>query len=356
MSASPSSEAWLKGTYFDGRRSAGHPADIRLEGAELLVRFGEQEQRSPADAARLGIQVGKAMSYLHLSGGAVFESADQSALAALARRAGGRSAGGWLHRLETSYRLILASAVVVVLFIVGGLVYGVPWVSKQIAYAVPVELEHYLGDQSLDTLDRLWTRPSDLPEARQQAVHAAFAPHLAALSERYPAHRLRVELRASERIGANALALPAGIIVFSDDLVNLAEDDDELVAILAHEAGHAVHRHSLRGIVQGSLALWLIMSITGDITAASDLTSSLPALLANLSYGRDMEREADAFALQYLLEEGIDPMHFAHIMGRLEASHGLQSSEEGGGFKDFLSTHPPTPERIRLFREAAQAE
>lgn len=347
MSASPSSEQWLGGLYFDGRRSTGHCARIRLEGTELLVTFADRQISYPAAQARLGVQVGKAVSYLHLDDAAVFESADQASLGQLARAAGGKRAGGWLHRLETSYRLILASSVLVLLGILGGLVYGVPWVSMQIALAVPVHLEDHLGAQALETLDRHWMTPTELPVERQQAVLAAFAPHLQTLQAAYPAHRLQVELRASEAFGPNALALPGGIIVFTDELVRLAEDDQELVAILAHEVGHAVHRHSLRGIVQGSLALWVMMSVTGDLSAASDVTASLPALLANLSYARGMEREADDFAYRYLVGADMSPVHFARIMRRLESVHGQSTGD--GGLGDFLSTHPPTPERILRF-------
>jgi Zn-dependent protease with chaperone function len=149
------------------------------------------------------------------------------------------------------------------------------------------------------------------------------------------------------------MALPSGVIIFTDDLVELAENDDELVAILGHEIGHIAHRHSLRSIVQSSLALWLIVAVTGDISAASEMTATVPALLADLAYSRDMETEADDYALAFMQEHGLDPDHFAAIMTRLEASHGNPetSTEEDDDDLGFLSTHPPTPERIERFKD-----
>ena len=44
--------------------------------------------------------------------------------------------------------------------------------------------------------------------------------------------------RKSDAIGANAMALPSGTIVVTDGLVTLAEDDREILGVLAHEAGH----------------------------------------------------------------------------------------------------------------------
>lgn len=354
MSASPSSESGLAGLFFDGKRSVGHVAHIRLVDDDLLLDLGGREERFPAVQAKLGTQVGQAVSYLWLGGGAVFESGDQAGLAKLARLAGGQPGEpAWLHRLETSWRLILASAVLVIALFAASLAWGVPWLSSTIAHAVPPKLEAWVGEQSLQTLDQLWMEPSKLDQARQEAVQSAFQAHLLALETDYPGHGLRVLLRSSDAIGANALALPGGVIVFTDDLVRLAEDDDELVAILAHEVGHVIHRHSLRGIVQSSLALWLVLSITGDMSAASDLTTSLPAILTNLGYARAMEWEADGFALDYLLQSNIDPMHFAHIMQRLQAAQDAES--DSSRFSEFLSSHPPTTDRIQRFVEASEA-
>ncbi|SDR79205.1 Peptidase family M48 [Halopseudomonas xinjiangensis] len=317
-----------------------------------MLTLAAGEQRFPAQQARLGIQVGRAVSYLRLDGTAIFESSDQAGLAELAGMAKGAAGAGVLHRLETNWRLILASAVLVAAFLIGSVIWGVPWLSGLVAQAVPASVEQWVGEQSLATLDELWLEPSSLDADRQNSLHAAFAPHIASLQQAYPDRAWQVELRSSEALGANALALPGGIMVFTDELVKLAETDAELIAILTHEAGHVAYRHGMRAIVQSSLALWLMMSITGDISAASDLTASLPVILANLSYARGMEAEADEFALQRLREGSIDPIHFAQIMRRLEAAHG--ASGERSGLGEFLSTHPPTEERIRRFVEASQ--
>lgn len=210
-----------------------------------------------------------------------------------------------------------------------------------------------MGQRSLATIERMWLEPSALEAERQQAVHDAFAPHLAAFAERYPKQPVEVFFYSSKAIGANALALPGGIVIFTDDMLKLAEDDDELVAVLAHEVGHVIHRHGLRNVVQGSLVLWLIMTMTGDLSAASDLLVTVPALLASLNYSRGMEREADDFALRYMRDSGLQPAHFAHIMQRLDPS----AAEDGQDGKsrlrvpEALSSHPPTPERIKRFLE-----
>ncbi|MFN3582180.1 MAG: M48 family metallopeptidase [Pseudomonas sp.] len=346
MSVSHSSEAELAGLFFDGRSSRGHVARIGRQGQVLLLSYADQVRTLTSAQLTLGVQVGQARSYLGLEDGGVFETPDQAGLMQLARELKVRGSGNPVRRLEGSLRLILVSAVVILAMIAGSLVYGIPWVSGVIANQVPAGIEAEMGKQTLATLERVYTSPSELDEARLAEVRGAFQPHLDAFAERYPEQPLTLLFRSSERLGANAFALPGGIMVFTDDLVELAEDDDELVAILAHEVGHVVHRHSLRSVIQSSLALWLMFSISGDLSSASDLATGLPALIANLSYSRAMEREADEFALAFMREQGLAPVHFANIMRRLDSE-----APEGGSATDFLSTHPPTRERIRAFEQ-----
>lgn len=348
MSRSLRSEGRVDGLWFDGRQSRGHAA--RLHWRDRVLTLECEGRSCPLDSAglQLGTQVSGAAGSLRLADGSVFETRDQAGLEQLWQAIGGRSSGWWLRHLERSGRLILASTVLVAAMLVLGFTHGVPWVSRLVAQAMPAQVETWLGQQSLETLERTWLEPSRLDEARQAAVLAAMAPHLEVFATQGEGRPLQVLFRSSEAIGANAMALPGGILVFTDALVELARDDRELVAVLAHEAGHVAHRHSLRGIVQGSLAFWIMVSITGDLSAASDLTTSLPALLANLAYSREMEREADEFALAHLRAQALSPRHFADIMRRLDPPE--KDDETGvGRLAGFLSTHPPTEERLARF-------
>jgi Zn-dependent protease with chaperone function len=76
----------------------------------------------------------------------------------------------------------------------------------------------------------------------------------------------------------------------------------------------------------------------------------------SLAYSRELEREADAYALQTLQANNIPPEHFANIMKRLMASHGEPDNAEAdeGSWQrisDMLSTHPVTSERIKRFEQ-----
>ena len=350
MPASDSAE-WVAGRYFDGHSSQARDAQAWVSDGHLSLRLadGQVLQFAPSQV-RLGMQVGSAGCYLHVGEAAVLESKNVAGVQRLVRGLRAANAGTlWLHRLEVSPRLILLSLLLTLALMVGGVIWGVPWAADQIARALPESLEELAGSEALEAIDRTWAEPSQLGEARQQAVLAHMQPSLQWLTEQYPERSLKVHFRSAPALGANAFALPGGHLVFTDAMVSLARHDDELVAVLAHEAGHAVHRHGMRNLVQGALLVFVMASMTGDISAASDLVSGVPALLATLAYRRGMEEEADDFALEMLRARHIAPSRFVDIMQRLDPP---QEGDEGGTMSRFLSTHPPTPERIERFKDA----
>ena len=140
-------------------------------------------------------------------------------------------------------------------------------------------------------------------------------------------------------------------MVVSDELVHLAQDEDEIVAVMAHEIGHVVHRHGLRHVLQNSAVVLLVAAVTGDIASLSALAATVPTVLVEAKYSRAFELEADQYAADYLRLHGIAPRHFVNILLRLQENSG--SAEPALG---YLSSHPATSERIRSFFPSAAAQ
>jgi len=131
---------------------------------------------------------------------------------------------------------------------------------------------------------------------------------------------IRVQFRGGGDIGANAFALPDGTVVFTDEIVHLAHNDDELLAVFAHEIGHVKYRHGLRATIQGSVLSFAVGMLVGDVSAAADMLAALPLLLTTSSYSRDFEREADANSLVFLDAHNIPRHSFIDLMERLTYS------------------------------------
>ncbi len=146
-------------------------------------------------------------------------------------------------------------------------------------------------------------------------------------------------------VGANAFALPSGHIVVTDELIEVAEHDDEVLSVLAHEIGHVVHEHGLRSVLQSSAVALLLTAVTGDIGSASGFAAAMPIILLETNYSRKFELEADRYALDYMQTHNIDTKHFASILQKIT---GQDEAHEDDAFS-YLSTHPATRERIQPF-------
>lgn len=358
MSVLHPSDGTLQGSYYSGSDSRPQPATLTLAGDQLTLTGPGLEQTIPRSGLRISPRIGNTPRYLHLPGAAVFETRDNDQVDALAQALQAGGGHRLVHLLENHLGLILIAAVITAALTVLTFTHGIPLTARVIAHGLPAEVHQALGQNTLSQLDRTIFSKSALDKSEQQRLRTVFGQLLSAEKEQ----SFRVEFRGGQWIGANALALPDGTMIFTDELIELAETDEELLSILAHEMGHVVHRHGLQGVVQSSMSTWIVVMMTGDLSAASDLTIVAPAILMNLSYSRRMEREADQYALALMQQHGLDPIHFANIMRRLSAEHGDDHADKESGsgrfgetLDSFLSTHPGTEQRVRAFEEAQQA-
>jgi predicted Zn-dependent protease len=98
--------------------------------------------------------------------------------------------------------------------------------------------------------------------------------------------------------GINAFALPGGTVVFLDGLVTLAGSDEEmLLGVLAHEAGHQQQHHMTRALFRGLGGAALAGLLWGDY---SSVASNTAILFGQLSYSRKDEAAADDYEIAAL--------------------------------------------------------
>lgn len=331
-------------SYFDGMSAAAHAVTLTLDGEWLQMRGDVLAHEWPLHEVRVSERLGNTPRRIVLPDGGHCEVTDHAALDALLKQGGYRS--GWLDRMQHSMRWALISAVLIIIVFAAAYRYLLPWGAAAVAQSIPPAMLQKMGASSLQTLDKLMLQPSKLPAERQQALRAAYAK-LAAL----PDARLdyRIEFRSAPQIGPNAFALPDGNIVMLDELVALTQNDDEILAVLAHERGHVEQRHALRMVLQSS-AVGLVMTwYMGDV---SSLLATVPAMLVQASYSRDMEREADDYAARTLSMNGMSPCLLPDILRKLETAHAKRQAEAAankeGSVMDYLASHPATQERAAL--------
>ncbi|MEY3611462.1 MAG: repeat-containing protein YfgC precursor [Pseudomonadota bacterium] len=150
----------------------------------------------------------------------------------------------------------------------------------------------------------------------------------------------------------NAFALPGGYLGVHLGLIAVVGSHDELASVLAHELSHVSQRHIARGMSEQSrLTPWLVGGMILGALAASKSPQSAQALIvggqaaaiqSQLSYSRDMEREADRVGYGILVDAGYDPRGFVGMFGKLQQAAGLN---DNGAFP-YLRSHPLTTERL----------
>lgn len=342
----------LRGVYYDGQSSDRHPVTVSVDGPLLRIEGEGIALACERHRVRATAPLGRMRRSLLLPDGAVCELADDAPVEALLPRAGGRLTG-LLHRWERSLALAGAALALTVLLVWGFVRFGIPVLARQAAFAIPPAAERSMGAQTLDLLDRMLFDPSTIPAQRQQELRALFA---GMLGESDGAAGYRLEFRLSEPLGANALALPSGIVVVTDDFVRLAQHDEEIVAVLAHEIAHVRRRHALRQVLQNSGSALVVASLTGDVTSITSLAGALPTALIDARYSQQFETEADDDAVDHLRRRGIAVSRYADILGRLQQTHDQRQGEEAGDGRqplgDLFSTHPETRKRIeRILRD-----
>ena len=339
--------ASLPGTWYDGHSSRGRaaalssPAPGRLR---LQADDGEAIEFEAASAIA-SPRLGALPRRLSLPGGGHLELADSPLLDAwLPRRNRIEAAVHWLERRRAA---ALGSAAALVAGVVGFFQVGLPWMAERVAPIVPPAMERTITRQALALLDSGQFRPSRLPSLRREQLRGKFH----ALTRGLPRQDgLRLDFRDAPGLGPNALALPDGQVIVTDQLVALVEDDEELLAVLAHEAGHHEHRHGMRRALEGSAVVVVAGFLFGDVSGTGSLSVSLPVLLLESGFSRRHEREADAFAFDLLRRQGHSPEAFARVMERFAGATGNRKMPIVG----YLSTHPPSDERIAAARAAAK--
>jgi Zn-dependent protease with chaperone function len=329
----------MRATYFDGRTAHAHSVTLEIDFGSLLVSGEGLSRRDPIGAVNVSDVLGSTRRVLQFVDGASCEVEDNEALAAML--AGHAVAPSRVSGWERSWRPAVAALIVVMIAGVLAYRYGLPLFAERTANALPESTLNAVSFEMQRALDNTVFSKSKLPGARQAPLLTRFDDLV------LPDHRrLTLQFRDAESLGANAMALPSGAIYMTDQLVALTTDDRVLMAVIAHEAGHVKRRHGLRQMIQGATVGALITWYFGDFSA---LGAAAPASLLQAKYSRDLEREADAYAVQVLKMNHLPASLLADALELIQKSHGPEGKDDAGALA-YLSTHPATSERLAWLR------
>ncbi len=325
---------------YDGKSAGRTRVKVKMTvpGYIVVEHFSSVARYKFADIS-ISERIGSQPARVRLPDGSQLEIADAEEFYRSLEAAKGSK--DWLHRLESRWSWVLLALVAA--GFLGWVTYarGIPILARQIAYALPRDIDRSIGAEGLELLDAGYFQASQLSSSRRDSLRDHFANVVDAVGGD---GSYQLEFRKGGQLGPNAFALPSGIVVLTDELAQIAENDLELAAVLAHEVGHVRNRHTIRALLQNSVVAGGIILVTGDASFVNRIVAGIPSLLANAAYSREFESEADTVAREYMLIQGIPLHYFADILLRLETVLGGRRAGTS-----LLSTHPGSRERAANF-------
>lgn len=142
----------------------------------------------------------------------------------------------------------------------------------------------------------------------------------------------------------NAFACPGGFIYIYKGLMKKMDNEAQLAAVLAHEVGHIVARHSVKRL-QAIYGYSIVMEVAlGDKmgkTARQMVDAATGVIL--LGYGRDNEYEADDYGILYSKKAGYNPKGMVQVFEKFKQMEGRPPNT----FEKLLMSHPPAGDRIK---------
>ena len=307
----------LQGYWYNGKTSVRVNAELQVNGDGYLRVITCDNKELLCECAfssvRISSRIGGTPRYLYFAQGEKFETLNNECVDQLLHLHRPSLFNTLAHQLESHLYFVLCTVAVVVALSWSGVKYGLPAVSKIIAYRLPQNVMTLASTETITLLDKTHLKPSKLESNVQMRVLESFESAVQENSEQ----NIKILFRDGGDLGANAFALPDGTVIFTDEMVQLAKNDDELIAVLAHEIGHVKYRHGLRAAIQSSSIGFFVSMLTGDLSAVSSVLTAIPIVLTTLSYSRDFEREADQHALAFLDAHNIPRISFVNLMERV---------------------------------------
>lgn len=234
---------------------------------------------------------------------------------------------------------IMATFILFVSFII-------PWstgYSQSFFDSLTLGLEKQIGAESYQDITS--QKPVvELPKEQMKSLRKIFR-RLVDKSSRNGELEFKLSIVQDDTV--NAFALPGGYVFVNTGLLSFARTDGEIAGVLAHEIAHIDRRHSIQAVGRAvglSLLLQLVMNNKDNDNREQIRKIGGTAInLAQLGYSRENEYEADRFAVTFMTQAGFQKQDLANFFRHLEA----KSGGSGPDFLQFLSTHPPTGERIK---------
>jgi predicted Zn-dependent protease len=333
----------ISGKLYLSGQSKSLPAVLLGFNGGFWLQSNSKEINLEVHLDKMVIQapVGSLPYKILLAEGHLFEAENNQETAEFLEFCEKPNAESWLGYLEQKKTVIFIGIIIMAALVITVPRYILPWAGDQVANWIPHSWLMMAGGETLAILDESFFSPSELALQDQEKLTHEFN-RMASLVLRD--QRAKLVFRQSEEIGPNAFALPGGVVVLTDELVEIAEDQAGVIGVLAHELGHVQLKHPARRLVRSLMALALVSLIFDDAATFAEELAAVSGSLISLAYTREFEEEADRAGKEILIGAGLSPIPLANLLRKL--SDGCE--ENCSQLPEWLTTHPSVPSRIEF--------
>jgi len=198
-------------------------------------------------------------------------------------------------------------------------------------------------------MDRQETRLRRSPFALRDAKLQSYVQDIACRLAGAHCPDIRVHLVRTPLF--NASMAPNGMMQVWTGLMLRVDNEAQLAAVLGHEIGHYVQRHSIERLrdAKARSAFGTFIGLFGVVGALGQIGM----LAGQFAYGREHEREADAIGVALMRNAGYDAAEAGKVWANLRLE--LTERADGGYVNPLFATHPPADERMAALGRLAQA-
>lgn len=332
------------GLFYDGKSAARHEAQIEIESDRLsLVLDGDTRVNWPFANLHWAEKPGSGAIHLGLATNpdARLTIEDQNFTAAMRKAFPGIDRMTARHLGHRRSLVIIISSSIALASIIYAAATLLP---RLITPLIPDSIQQSIGDAALSDIISLY---GEVEKSKREFCEGAAG--LAALdrlvdrlakSENSTSFRVRV----ADLKMINALAVPGGRVLATRGMIEFVKSPEEFAGVIAHEMGHAIHRHPTKSVIRG-----IGLGATLDFLLGGGLASTTTSLLLHTNYSRDAEREADDTGFRLMQQAGMSTAGMVKLFERFEKE--LPSLPKA---LQAFSSHPRSADRAK--RLAGQAK
>lgn len=142
----------------------------------------------------------------------------------------------------------------------------------------------------------------------------------------------------------NAFAFPNGRLVIYNGLILNSENQEELIGVICHEIAHIELNHVMKKLVK-EVGLSVLISMTTG-SGGAEIIKETAKMLSSSAFDRQLEKEADIKAVDYMIKAKVNPEPLANFLYKLS-----DNENEAAKYLTWIGTHPDLKERAEYIIE-----